>query len=922
MITLNGWKMAMAGKSITLSLIIIVILTSIAAGLSNPIASERISRHEARIIEPISNHVSQYEYLPKAAKFADFSDIKISETIGPATFSQKNSSVALLDDGKFVAVWQDNRLGSYKIYAQAFDSTGNKINANVLIIGRNDGYNLIEPKAVSNGTGGFYLAWRDEISGKIMAAAYDISFNELIAPFAINDTQPENYAGPFDIDSYAASRFVVVWEDYGSANNIALRIYSSIGQALTGPIKINSDTLPAAHWVPSISFDHLGAIAAVWEDYRHGNADIFLQLINAEGSLNGSNLGVVEGLHDDSAQYLPQIAYSQRDGYAISWLDGRNGTQKVYLQRYELGGGFSGGNVEIPGDDSSAVDWDIAMDVNSTNDLNMTWASIGATANIMLQRFGVSFVLEDLAIVVNNSVMGARWESDICFGISDKIICTWTDFRFGHGDIFMQYLSSEGISLLSGDSKINDDSEGAGSTEPDIAFVGADRNIIVFSDSRNDAGDIFGQLISNDGSLLGSNIRLNTDATGFLQSEPSVAVSDTAALTVWIDTRSVSGLIGPRIFGRYLDLDGQALGEDFAISDSANIAVKNGPAVAVTPDNRALIAWIDLTGGTAQIMGRFLNDDATYSGPVFTISTFVDDIGNEDVDVAVDGSGIFTVGWLAGGAPAGPLAIFVRYNGDGSLLNRFSFTSPINGVDIKDIAVEVDNSGRIYLFWEGSNNALYFSRFESNGIIDIASSEIASGSGIPYNPHIAIDNDGNVILTRIENDNGIRRAFYQLLNSSLLTFRQGFVSTADVEFMADPVSTAANQMITFAWSDPRDGGENIYGTRISFSSTDILDDKPIVIPAQFALKQNYPNPFNPSTSIAFSLPVKSDVKITIYNILGERVLTLAGNIFDAGQHTIEWDGKDASGNNVASGMYLYKMRAGEFRSTRKMFLIK
>jgi hypothetical protein len=89
-----------------------------------------------------------------------------------------------------------------------------------------------------------------------------------------------------------------------------------------------------------------------------------------------------------------------------------------------------------------------------------------------------------------------------------------------------------------------------------------------------------------------------------------------------------------------------------------------------------------------------------------------------------------------------------------------------------------------------------------------------------------------------------------------------------------------------------------------------------VIPANFELAQNYPNPFNPSTNVSFSVPYNSDVTLTIYNVTGQKVTEFSGS-YEAGIHTITWD---ASSN--ASGIYFYKINAGDFSDTKKMVLLK
>jgi len=94
------------------------------------------------------------------------------------------------------------------------------------------------------------------------------------------------------------------------------------------------------------------------------------------------------------------------------------------------------------------------------------------------------------------------------------------------------------------------------------------------------------------------------------------------------------------------------------------------------------------------------------------------------------------------------------------------------------------------------------------------------------------------------------------------------------------------------------------------------------VPANFSLDQNYPNPFNPTTNISFALPSDSKVSLNIYNIMGQKVKTLVDGITKAGTHTVTWDGTNEQGESVASGIYFYKLSAGDKVITKKMSLVK
>jgi len=88
------------------------------------------------------------------------------------------------------------------------------------------------------------------------------------------------------------------------------------------------------------------------------------------------------------------------------------------------------------------------------------------------------------------------------------------------------------------------------------------------------------------------------------------------------------------------------------------------------------------------------------------------------------------------------------------------------------------------------------------------------------------------------------------------------------------------------------------------------------------LTGNYPNPFNPNTSISFNLKSSEDVNIDVYNVLGQKIDTIANGYYEAGNHNVDWDGEDGEGRPVASGVYFYKMKAGRYTSTKKMILMK
>lgn len=101
-----------------------------------------------------------------------------------------------------------------------------------------------------------------------------------------------------------------------------------------------------------------------------------------------------------------------------------------------------------------------------------------------------------------------------------------------------------------------------------------------------------------------------------------------------------------------------------------------------------------------------------------------------------------------------------------------------------------------------------------------------------------------------------------------------------------------------------------------------VDGEQEMVPFSFALLQNYPNPFNPSTVISFDLGSPCRTSLIIYNSLGQEVATVIDRFLAAGRHSVTWDGRNGTGTPTASGVYFYRLVAGEFSETKKLALIR
>ena len=116
------------------------------------------------------------------------------------------------------------------------------------------------------------------------------------------------------------------------------------------------------------------------------------------------------------------------------------------------------------------------------------------------------------------------------------------------------------------------------------------------------------------------------------------------------------------------------------------------------------------------------------------------------------------------------------------------------------------------------------------------------------------------------------------------------------------------------------GGWDLYLVKVAGESVSVVPTPHI--PGVFALSQNYPNPFNPETTIKYNLKEDSKVTLEIYNIKGQKVKTLINDVLPAGNHSVVWYGKNDNNESVSSGIYFYRITAGDFKDTKKCVILK
>ncbi|HAX48164.1 MAG TPA: T9SS type A sorting domain-containing protein [Ignavibacteria bacterium] len=241
--------------------------------------------------------------------------------------------------------------------------------------------------------------------------------------------------------------------------------------------------------------------------------------------------------------------------------------------------------------------------------------------------------------------------------------------------------------------------------------------------------------------------------------------------------------------------------------------------------------------------------------------------------------------------------------------------------------------GNVYVVWDdmrGGNSDVYFQRSTNGGTnwlsAPVRINDVTTNN--QYWPMIQCDNNGNLYVIYYDTRGGSSaiNAYIaystnagntwvnQLMSDSSFTQQQ---PNSDVRF-GDYISIDAfDGKVIPVWTDQRKGypDQEIYSANLS----GLIAVSPVSseIPLRFSLRQNYPNPFNPVTKIRFELPVTSLTNITIYDALGREIKMIFSQTLGAGVYETTFDA-----SNLTSGVYFYKITAGDFSETKKMLIVK
>ncbi|KPJ58903.1 MAG: hypothetical protein AMJ46_13320 [Latescibacteria bacterium DG_63] len=815
--------------------------------------------------------------------------------IASASSWQESPAVAF-DGDNYLVVWRDGRGPSdyYDIYGARVSSEGIVLDPDGIPICTSE-MTQMNPAAAFDGTG-FLVVWEDMRVGH-----RDIYGARVSVQGVVEDTagipitaQPYNEAGPA-VASDGTDYFVVwqdgrsgAWDIYGKRVASDGSVIDTSGVAISTEVN-NQESL-------AIAYDGANYVV-VWHDRRIATDCNITGARVTPGAVvldpEGIDISLVER-HETS----PSVAVGA-DGLLVVW------EMKCYYSQYDLYQyDVYAGRMTLSGEVLDPQGILVTMSANEqshaaaafdgTNYLAV-WHDDrnGTDLDVCGTRVSVDGVVLDPAGIVISDALGDQGYAAVAFG-GDSYLVVWEDYRGGLSNIYGSRVSLDGTVLDSAGIEISvGDSQ---KYDPAVAFDGTNY-LVVWSDNASGSYDICGTRVDADGIVLDSNvICISTAREG--QCRPAVVSSTTNYLTVWEDLRHSAGCIwSSDIFGSRVSHLGEVL-EGEGIGISAKYGYRFNPAVA-SDGILYLVVWEE----AGEIFGaRLICNGVLLDSTAVLISRTPG--SKHDPAVVYDGLYYFVV-WAASCNIYGS-----RVNLDGTVLDSLGI--PISTMAACERNPAVANGP--YCTALIVNSSLTASPY---GSWRIWGSIWSGPTSITFASVMGRTEGGYVTLS------------WQMgVDAPVSSFVIQRSDTPEGEFVAMDIPVLKHGKLSYSCTDYSVIGDRTYWYRIvlvgsggeeAYGPIEVYVE---AVPAAYHVHQSYPNPFNPLCTILYEIPHHVRVSLRVFDVRGSLVRTLVDAHREPGSYSELWDGRAEDGSELPSGVYFYRLEAGEFVATRKMVLLK
>ena len=462
-------------------------------------------------------------------------------------------------------------------------------------------------------------------------------------------------------------------------------------------------------------------------------------------------------VNDDGSsveQTSPRIAVAADGAFAIVWIDKRSGSRDVYLQRFAPDAFPVFGNIKINDDMTSAYQAEPAIGVDLSGLYSVVWkdyrnGSYPFDSDIYFQRFDSS-----VSQIGVNRNMTTEWPDslketpDIALSAWGGGVLVWADYRNRNWDVYGQLLSSDG-SLLGTNFKVNDDTGTAQQHAPRVDISPEGWFVVTWFDNRYGDDDIYIQRYDSLANPLGSNIRISSAISGSRQAFPDVATDGAGHFTVvWVDWRNGTYPANPDIYARKFDTLMIPIYSDMKLNRDGTGRAQRHPTISADRRGNVAIIWSDSTGASWDIVGQMIDVEGVVQEPNFQANTYGDS-AQLLADVALDGRFRYVTWVDKRHGQYDIYASIAQYN-DPTLIPTpamLQFEMLVGGELPQSQSLEIDHAGYNPLNYEVIVSHDWISATPTSGItLDTVSVAITTDT-LPFGTHFGsltlVDNDNN-----------------------------------------------------------------------------------------------------------------------------------------------------------------------------------
>jgi hypothetical protein len=812
-------------------------------------------------------------------------DFRISDLNIPSTFVQKDPVLYSSGENGFAVIWTDYRDGEPSFYVQRFNAAGSPIRSNLKVVSNLGG--------ALAGDGSLFFLRHTIHSYYHPQGEYSVmSIDGIIYS---SDDQPSDWFGVgggefpwcgtgwwgYETELIAGTNSFIAFTRFGSSggmhkyDNKGNKIFSFPNDhpILQNPVAgISGAILPGGEymtaWISASGWEYPGGIyGSFFSDTDNLIADTLLLF----------------PVHTGSSDYwywdnMPQVKVAALDDsiYQIYFLDTDSNT--LFFRRISVNGTFVGDadSLIVPTDDFEI--WGRSM-----KRLQAPAAENGTRVAVFISLHGYKGTeIRDTQV---KAIFDANGELVHSVVVHDSTASVFP---------------SDGY------------------------YAGGDR----FYRARTVSNDIY--LFTINGDTVIDSILINDDASGGNQLLSKItSLPDGPFFVTWEDEQKVSG--------RFVTGGGDPLEQPVLLDGNECIFLSDGTAVCIWNQigDRPTVTGFSVYDAAWEIVERDTLHKALYSAPNDP-SLHISLLAASDTEflVAYNAGGDTYIGKYSNtgerikqiSVPIVTIPLNLKlFAGDGesfllrwndAWIQRYSYSlDPLSEVTKLAHSFNAYIGEDRFVNLKRDVNDVYYAK-----IFDLGGEVLRDSIYTAYKPdEIIVRNlpEGNFIILYVTDKRVVGRTFTR----DGIAFADSFIISPQMQtFKKTPSSAVSGDNVLIAWSETRTPGRgyDIYGCTFSLKDiTTNVDQLGSSIPQSFVLYQNYPNPFNPATLIEYAIPRAGNVHIAVYDLLGREVVVLADEYHQAGTYRVAFDA-----GRLASGVYIYRLRAGEYLNVKRMMLVK